>query len=112
MNIKRECDKRIDAYHLGYNDALNNRKSSVDKALKKAYGNGYKDGQLMNKTRKNNQIIEPTNSRTIISPVFVANILQIHQSIVTQAKKEWEKEIDDKKKGDIVGVKFNKDPRG
>lgn len=60
----------------------------------------------------NNKNTEPTNSPTIISPVFVANILQIHQSIVTQAKKEWEKEVDNKKQGDIVGVKFTKNPRG
>lgn len=60
----------------------------------------------------NNENTEPTNSPTIISPVFVANILQIHQSIVTQAKKEWEKEVDKGKKEGSVTTRFTKNPRG
>jgi hypothetical protein len=59
MNIKKECNKRVAAYNLGCMDALNgnpNIKGTLVKPLRKAYQNGFTEGQRANQARKSRSV--------------------------------------------------------
>lgn len=54
MHIKREVDKRISAYQLGEQDGRNGRSSNssqVRKSERKAYSNGFIEGQKFRKPK-------------------------------------------------------------